>query len=118
MGERELPGLGRLNLLVDESPSTRVALLLAAAGHDAVHVGDLGLLCDVDESVMRIAREARRILVSANTDFGELLTLGSHAGPSVVLLRRRRPEPRLRSSSSCLGSMWWPTTSRTVPSSS
>lgn len=37
---------------------------------------------------MQAAREAGRILVSANTDFGELLTLGSHASPSIVLLRR------------------------------
>lgn len=77
-----------MRLLVDESLSTRVARGLAAAGHDTAHVGDLGLLGSVDEVVMRSAREARRILISADTDFGELLALGSHTGPSVVLLRR------------------------------
>jgi predicted nuclease of predicted toxin-antitoxin system len=77
-----------LNLLVDESLSRRVARLLATAGHDAVHIGDLGLLGAADASVMDAAREAGRVLVSADTDFGELLALGSYAGPSVVLLRR------------------------------
>lgn len=77
-----------MRLLVDESLSTRVARGLAAAGHESVHIGDLGLLGAVDEVVIQAAREARRVLISADTDFGELLALGSHTGPSVVLLRR------------------------------
>ena len=77
-----------MRLLVDESLSTRVAGGLAAAGHDTVHLGELGLLGAVDEVVMQAARETRRVLISADTDFGELLALGSHTAPSVVLLRR------------------------------
>lgn len=67
---------------------SRVARGLAAASHDTVHVGDLDLLGSIDDIVMQTARAARRVLISADTDFGELLALGSYAGPSVVLLRR------------------------------
>jgi predicted nuclease of predicted toxin-antitoxin system len=77
-----------VRFLVDEALSSRVASLLRDAGHDAVHVGDRGLLGQPDEDVMRVAMAEDRVVVSTDTDFGELLALGSHLGPSVVLLRR------------------------------
>ncbi len=53
-----------------------VARSLEAGGHDAVHVADLGLLGAVDTEVMLAAAESDRVLISADTDFGELLALG------------------------------------------
>ena len=77
-----------MKILVDESLSARVARLLAVAGHDAVHVGDLGLLGALDEAVLDAAQTDDRVLVSADTDFGELLAIGAFTKPSVVLVRR------------------------------
>lgn len=82
-----------MRLLVDESLSDSVAHTLAEAGHDAVHVGDLDLLGAADEAVMRVAADEARVLVSADTDFGELLALNRHPGPSVVILRRSPHRP-------------------------
>ncbi len=82
-----------MRFLIDESLSARVATLLVAEGHDAVHVGDLSLLGAVDAEVMGAASRTSRILVSADTDFGELLALGGHAGPSLILLRRSPHRP-------------------------
>jgi predicted nuclease of predicted toxin-antitoxin system len=42
---------------------------------------------------MAAARDQARCLVSVDTDFGELLAIGRHAGPSVVLLRRAPHRP-------------------------
>lgn len=83
-----------MRFLVDESLSARVATLLVQAGHDALHVGDLDLLGAVDKLVLAAAARDERILVSADTDFGELLALGRHPGPSIVIFRRapHRPE--------------------------
>jgi len=81
-----------VRLLVDESISPRVAALLTDAGHDAQHLKELGLLGAPDEVVMAASLDAGRVLVSADTDFGDLLALGRHVGPSVVILRRA---PRL-----------------------
>lgn len=83
-----------MRLLIDECLSTRLRDMLANAGHDAVHLGDLDLLGAPDERVMTAAVEDDRVLVSADTDFGELLATSSASLPSVVLLRRsdRRPE--------------------------
>ena len=63
-------------------------------GHDAVHVGDLAMLGAPDELVMAEARRDRRVLVTADTDFGALLAVSGASGPSVILFRRegRRPE--------------------------
>lgn len=49
---------------------------------------DLGLLGRSDTEVMEAAAREQRVLVSADTDFGELLALGRRPGPSVILLRR------------------------------
>lgn len=82
-----------MRLLVDECLHPSVAALLAEAGHDAVHVGDIDLLAAVDEVVMAAAVSAERVVVSADTDFGELLAGSGDRLPSVMLLRRRGHEP-------------------------
>ncbi|MGH8899967.1 MAG: DUF5615 family PIN-like protein [Egibacteraceae bacterium] len=78
-------GLGS-RLLVDANLSPRVAARLCAAGHDAVHVADCGLLRASDDRILAAAAEDDRTIVSADADFGVLLALGGHERPSVVLL--------------------------------
>ncbi len=87
-----------MKLLLDENLAARVAPLLAAEGHDVLHVGDLGLLGAADEWVLEAASRERRVLVTADTDFGDLLALSGAALPSVLLLRRagRRAEQRAK----------------------
>jgi predicted nuclease of predicted toxin-antitoxin system len=65
-----------------------VPALLAAAGHDAVHVIDCGLAGAPDDQVMAKAVEHGRVLLSADTDFGEILARTRGTVPSVVLFRR------------------------------
>jgi predicted nuclease of predicted toxin-antitoxin system len=71
-----------VKILVDESLSATVARALVKAGHDAVHVGDLDLVGAADTDVMEAARQGGRCVVAADTDFGELLAIGRHPGPS------------------------------------
>lgn len=87
-----------MKLLVDESLASRVAALLADAGHDAIHVGDRELLGAPDEMVLATARREDRVVVTADTDFGTLLVLSTPPQPSVILLRRpgRRADQRAR----------------------
>lgn len=82
-----------MKLLIDESLSAEVARRLSDAGHDVRHVSDEGLLGAPDTDVLRVAGGSGRVLISADTDFGELLALGRHPGPSVVLLRRAPHRP-------------------------
>lgn len=83
-----------MRFLVDESVSPLVVQRLSAAGHDAVHVYDVGLTSKPDPVVLAAAVSEQRVLVTLDTDFGALIANSSGAAPSVVLFRgdvTRRP---------------------------
>lgn len=61
-----------MRLLLDNKLSPKLVALLIEAGHDVTHVGDHEMAAD-DRSVLALAAETRRVLVSADTDFGTLL---------------------------------------------
>lgn len=83
-----------MRLLLDECLHPRVSALLTAAGHDVVTVAGLDMAGAPDSAVLAIAAEQRRLLVTLDTDFGELLARSASSAPSVLLIRRRdhRPE--------------------------
>ena len=62
-----------MKFLIDNNLSPLLAESLKAAGHDAVHVRDLGLQAATDEVVLEHARSQDQVLVSADADFGTLL---------------------------------------------
>ena len=83
-----------MRFLVDQCLSPQVAEELARAGHDVVHLRDLGMQRAKDREVLEIARRDQRVLVSADTDFGTLMAQQPTSLPSVVVFRRatgRRP---------------------------
>jgi predicted nuclease of predicted toxin-antitoxin system len=95
-----------VKFLLDACLPARTAELLRAAGHHCVHVYDLGHGGRPDERIMARADHQDRILISADTGFGELLATAPVLAPSVSLLRRagKDPAPSLRSP--------WPTSDK------
>lgn len=84
-----------MRFLLDESLSPRLGELLGTAGHDTVHARDVGLMSASDPVVLAAALQARRVLLTLDTDFGALLALSGARQPSVVLFRgeiTRRPD--------------------------
>ena len=76
-----------MQLLIDANLSPRVAAKLRDAGHDAVHVVDIGLLSASDEAILAHAAASQQAIISADTDFGELLAVSGATRPSVPRAR-------------------------------
>jgi predicted nuclease of predicted toxin-antitoxin system len=76
-----------VQLLIDANLSPRIASTLSGLGHDAVHVAEVGLLSASDEAILAHAAASGQVVVTADTDFGELLAVSGASSPSVVLLR-------------------------------
>jgi predicted nuclease of predicted toxin-antitoxin system len=76
-----------VRFLIDNALSPDVAAALAELGHDAVHVRSLGWQSRSDDEIFDFAAKERRVIVSADTDFSQILAQRRARTPSVVLLR-------------------------------
>lgn len=78
-----------MRFLVDASLSPVVAQRLIEAGHDAAHVGEDLRLDASDDEILDHAAGEDRVIVAADTDFGELLARRTAVESSLILFRRR-----------------------------
>jgi predicted nuclease of predicted toxin-antitoxin system len=70
-----------MRFLLDENVSHRICPHLKAAGHDAVHVTEIGLTSADDQVVLGRARDQDRVLVSCDHDFVQLFSPREIPGP-------------------------------------
>ena len=76
-----------MRFLIDNALSPRLADLLLATGHDAVHVRAYGMQAASDEGILARALLEDRIVVSADSDFGAILAAQESERPSFILFR-------------------------------
>jgi predicted nuclease of predicted toxin-antitoxin system len=86
-----------LRFLIDESTGRRLSEMMNEAGFDTVFVGDIMPGVD-DEAILSAAEKEKRILITDDKDFGELVFRLNRPSIGVVLLRTSysNPEKRLR----------------------
>jgi len=84
-----------MKFLIDNALSPGLAALLQQAGHDAIHVRAIGLQHADDDVIFDRAAIEKRIIVSADVDFGALLAERSSRQPSIIQFRgegSRKPD--------------------------
>lgn len=77
-----------MKFLVDNALSPVLSEALLAAGYDSRHVRDYQMQAAADVDILARAKVEERIVVSADTDFGTLLTQSGESTPSAILIRR------------------------------
>lgn len=76
-----------MNFLADMGISPKTIDFRREAGHDAVHLHEQGLDRLPDSDILRKARQERRVLLTHDLDFGELVAVSGTKLPSVITLR-------------------------------
>ncbi len=76
-----------MQFLLDVPVSPSLIPLLETYGHTGVHVHQIGLHTASDESLLTLAREESRIVITADLDFPRLLALSAASGPGLILFR-------------------------------
>jgi len=76
-----------MKFLVDNGVSPLVVQGLIDIGLDAVHVGEYKLHAAADSVILERAVDEDRVVITADTDFGELLAQNNLVKPSVILFR-------------------------------
>jgi len=86
-----------MKFLVDECTGKSVVVCLREAGHDAASVAE-AMPHATDEDVLRRAVSERRIVVTNDKDFGELVYRSEweHGGVVLLRLRNEQAENRIR----------------------
>jgi predicted nuclease of predicted toxin-antitoxin system len=75
-----------VNLLADECCDALFVAGVRAHGHDVVYVKEIAPGAD-DEAVLRMAAEQKRILLTEDKDFGEMVVRLQRPAYGLVLLR-------------------------------
>jgi predicted nuclease of predicted toxin-antitoxin system len=76
-----------MRFLIDESADARVATHLAGLGHDVTTVARDHAASLNDAEVLAIAHRERRILITDDRDFGELVVRFGHPHAGVIYFR-------------------------------
>jgi predicted nuclease of predicted toxin-antitoxin system len=75
-----------MNLLADESCAGPVIRALREAGHDVIAIAEVAK-GSTDEHVLELALNEKRVLITEDRDFGELVSARGRPSAGVILVR-------------------------------
>lgn len=76
-----------MRFLVDQDVYKMTVDVLREWGHDAIPVKEIGMARSQDQDLLGAARQADRIFLTRDKDFGELVFLKEEIGRGVIFLR-------------------------------
>ena len=76
-----------MRFLADMGVAQRVVQWLKAEGHDAVHLRDQNLHRLPNGAILQKAHSEKRILLTFDLDFGEIIALAEGRSASVIIFR-------------------------------
>ena len=82
-----------MKFLADMGVSRSTTGKLRDLGHDADHLREIGLQRLPDPQILTRARQEKRVILTFDLDFADLLAAGGESLPSVVLFRLRNQTP-------------------------
>ena len=82
-----------MRFLADMGISPRVVADLARSGHDSIHLHAEGLGKLPDSKILEKAHRERRIVLTHDLDFGDLLAASGAPFPSVIIFRLKNMRP-------------------------
>jgi predicted nuclease of predicted toxin-antitoxin system len=77
-----------MRFLLDQGLPRSAATYLRQAGHDAVHVSEIGFERAADIMILKHAESDKRVVVTLDADFHMILGLEKLSGPSVIRIRK------------------------------
>jgi predicted nuclease of predicted toxin-antitoxin system len=84
-----------MNFLADESCAGPIIRALRESGHDVVAISEVGKGA-TDEEVLERALNEKRVLITEDRDFGELVYARGRSSAGVILVRFPRPARRAK----------------------
>lgn len=87
-----------MRFLLDENISRTVSRGLCDAGHDVMHVLDTRYRARPDAELIQFAKKEKRIIITHDKDFGNIILFPArnHAGVILMRLRNQRPYNALK----------------------
>ncbi|HKG00495.1 MAG TPA: DUF5615 family PIN-like protein [Xanthobacteraceae bacterium] len=76
-----------MKFLVDMPLSPSLAQWLIDAGHEAIHVSDIGMARASDTEIVARAKREGRTVITADLDYSRLLALTGAMQPGLILFR-------------------------------
>ena len=76
-----------MKLLLDQGLPRSAASLLRDTGIDAIHTGEIGYATAEDATIVELARQEERVVVTLDADFHALLALSGASSPSAIRIR-------------------------------
>ena len=83
-----------MKFLIDNNLSPKLSNFLFSIGHDSKHVKELKLEAADDRQIFELAYMENRTIVTADTDFGYILSNWDYNSPSIILFRHFTYNPQ------------------------